>query len=291
MMSLRQFDRRHAWLLCCLVLQLQWVSGAADAASSDCDPGLKPSGGNELGYVDRGDRCEGLYAQEVSGGALEIASITTNFANYKFAPAVPLRLEWPALGAAEVSVRSSGLRRKLYYRMDARRPANPPVYSWSPDILARLDLSRDEIGLLAWTQHTLAGVTRRVYLPLKVTAQAAAVEPPGGEQQGHLEAYRIVLVSTVELQEVYVTLRTVERDGRLGKSIRSNSGLDHGFYPADRPITFRIPFSELPRTSTGLFSLSVGAEVKNGEPRIAPEIIFFHSSAKKKAPAGTGGQP
>lgn len=291
MKSKGHFDCRHAWLLCLLVLQPQWVSAAADVASGNCDPGLKPSGGNELGYADRGDRCEGIYAQEVSGGALEIASITVNFGNYKFAREVPLLLEWPALDADEVHVRSSGLRRKLYYRMDTRRPAKPPIYSWSSDILARLDLSRDEIGLLAWTQQTVAGAKRRVYLPLNVTPKAVALEPPGRDKQGYLEAYKIVLVSTVELQEVYVTLRRVEPDGRLGKPIRSNSRLDQGFYPAERPITFRIPFSELPGTSTGLFSLSVGAELKNGEPRIAPEIIFFHSSPGKTTSGRVKGQP
>src|SRR5262245_38635827 len=175
-------DRRHAWLLCLLLLQPQWVS-AADVANGNCDPGLKPSGGNELGYADRGDRCEGIYAQEVSGGALEIASITVNFVNYKFAREAPLLLEWPPLDAAEVRVRSSGLRRRLYYRMDARRAAKPPIYSWSSDMLARLELSRDEIGLLAWTQQTVAGVTRRIYLPLNVTPKAVAAAPPEREKQ------------------------------------------------------------------------------------------------------------
>ena len=289
-MTLRQ-DRnpRFPWLRRFLALQAQWLLASTFLADPICDPGLKPAGEREIAYSERGDRCEGVYIREVSGGALEIVSLATTSPNYKIARDVPLLIEWPAFGGAPVHVRSSGLRRNLYYRMDALRPATPSSYRWPSDVLSRLDLSRDDIGLLAWTDGPVSGAARSVYLPVRVTQEAPVPANPSDRQkQGSLEEYRVVLVSSVELQEVYVTLRGVENDGRPGKPIRSSSKLDQGFYPAHRPILIRIPFSELANAKTGLFALAVGAELKNGEPRIAPEIYFVHTEAGRPPPGQAG---
>ena len=284
MNNMRNVERRGAWLLFILVLALHAARGAANAAAGNCDPGLQPAGAVEIAYAERGDRCEGVYAQEVAGGTLEIASLTVDSANYKFSREVPLLLRWPAIDAAEVQLRASGLRRKLYYRMDARRSAQPPTYRWPSEVLARLDLSRDEIGLLAWTERNVGRAKRRVYIPIDMTPATALASRSASEKP----AYKVVLLASVELQEVYVTLRSVAPDGRLGKPIRADSALDQGFYPAERPIAFEIPYSELGGASTGLFMLSIGAELKNGEPRSAPEMILYHPQSSS---ARAGGRP
>src|SRR5258707_834590 len=117
MKRIHHFVRYFPSLICLVVILSSCDCFAADLAGGACDPGLQPAGGSEVGYALRGDRCEGLYVQEVSGGTLEISSLTDNFKAYKFAKDVPLLLEWPALGVAQVQVRASSLKRKLYYRM------------------------------------------------------------------------------------------------------------------------------------------------------------------------------
>src|SRR5882672_11405890 len=118
MKAINYSDRRCAWLMCLPFMLASSLCIAADLANGACDPGLQPAGGSEVGYAVRGDRCEGLYVQEVSGGTLEVASLTENFKGYKFAKDKPLLVEWPAPGDAQVQVRASSLKRKLYYRMD-----------------------------------------------------------------------------------------------------------------------------------------------------------------------------
>jgi len=277
--------RHCAWLICMVVIPVSSRCIAAEPRSGNCDPGLQPAGGSEIGYALRGDRCEGLYIQEVSGGALEIVSLTEDFKTYKFAKDKPLLLEWTALGDAPVQVRASSLKRKLYYRMDTLRSQKPPGYTWPPDILSQLELGRNEIGLLAWTEQPVAGGKRKIFLPLRVTPQ----ESPAHPQQA-LESYKIVLMSSVELQEVYVTLCPLDSNCKPGKPIRTSQRLDVGWYPAQKPIEFRIPYSELRGAPDGLYSLSVGAELKNGDPRIARELCFFHPNGGSPLPKDLGGK-
>ena len=273
-----------AWLICLMGISSPCIN--ANLGDVKCDPGLQPAGGNEVGYALRGERCEGLYVQEVSGGTLEVVSFTENFKAYKSSNDKPLLLEWPALGDTQVQVRACSLRRKLYYRMDTLRAQKPPSYLWPSDILSRLELRRDEIGLLAWTEQPLATGRRTIHLPVRVTPQ----ESPASAQQNAVESYRVVLLSNVELQEVYITLCPLDSNGRPGKPIRKSSKLDYGFYPADRPITLHISFSELNGAPDGLYSLSVGAELKNGNPKNAAEVCFFHPRGTPRRQVD-GGKP
>src|SRR5438105_1489505 len=118
--------------LCCCTLWPTRLSAAIPTANC-CDPGLKPAGRSDLRYEVRDDRCEGLYLEEVAGGALEVVSFTSDFRNYPFAREKPVLLEWAEWGEREVRVRASGLRRKLYYRMDTVRPAKSSRYTWPAD--------------------------------------------------------------------------------------------------------------------------------------------------------------
>ena len=256
---------------------------AGDISGQNCDPGLQAAGGTEVAYRPRGDRCEGLYVQEVAGGTLQIVSLTASFKTYKFEKDKPLLLEWPVVGDAQVQVRASSLKRKLYYRMDMLRSQKPPGYTWPSDVLSRLQLGRDEIGLLAWTDQPVAGGKRRTYLPLRVTPQGSPTPPD-------VESYTVVLMSSVGLQAVYVTLCPVDSDGKPAKPIRKDSKLV-GYHPAERPILLPILFSELTGAPSGLYSLSVGAEASNGDPRKAPEICFFHPRAGHPWPKENGGKP
>jgi hypothetical protein len=92
------------------------------------------------------------------------------------------------------------------------------------------------------------------------------------------------------LDEVSVTLCPLDANGMPGKPIRKGMNLDIGWYPADQPISFPIYFSELKGAANGLYSLSVGAELKNGRPRNAAEVCFFHPSGGSGA-QGDGGKP
>src|SRR5512138_2337874 len=98
MKGINHFGPPSAWLICLAVMQVWLPCFAAEQRNSNCDPGLQPAGGSEVGYAARGDRCEGLYVQEVSGGTLEVVSLTGSFKAYKFAKDMPVFLEWATVG-------------------------------------------------------------------------------------------------------------------------------------------------------------------------------------------------
>jgi hypothetical protein len=70
---------------------------------------------------------------------------------------------------AQIRLRGVGLRQRLYYQMDAVRPAGATSYTWNTGVLASLNLKPSELGLLAWVSTQVGTRTRDVYLPLGIS--------------------------------------------------------------------------------------------------------------------------
>lgn len=78
----------------CLFVLL-WASQVQPVrAANPCDPGLIQDKSNPYGYRLRGDRCEGIYVQEVSCAPLTIASWTESFDDYNLSSGAALMIEW-----------------------------------------------------------------------------------------------------------------------------------------------------------------------------------------------------
>jgi len=84
------------WILC--------LSGPAGAASF-CDPGLPADTKSPLSYQMRGDRCEGLYAQQVSSVSVEVRSLIASFGPFDPATDKELVLSWTEPPGAQGTVR------------------------------------------------------------------------------------------------------------------------------------------------------------------------------------------
>jgi hypothetical protein len=68
-----------------------------DAAQiADCDKQLEQPVSNPNGYRLRGDRCEGVFVQEVAGTPLVIASFTARFDQYDVRAVQSLDIGWSA---------------------------------------------------------------------------------------------------------------------------------------------------------------------------------------------------
>jgi hypothetical protein len=238
--------------------------GPVSAQAVPCDPSLEPSAADPWGYRARGDRCEGIYAQPVAGTPLIVASFTERFDGFDPDSTASLVLRWPATGSGEVRVRAVALRRRLYYRMDATRPATTGAWEWPTDLLAALELGRSELAVVAWTQRLAGDRERDIHLPLRIGDGAA------GEA---LTAYALVVVPQVELTEVYVTVSRMDGDGRPVDFLRDESPLGYGYYPADRPIEIPIARPEEP----GLYRVQIGARIRAGGS-LAGELWFERAS-------------
>jgi hypothetical protein len=244
---------------------LAWVPLVVSRAASQespCDKGLEGLARGPLGYTWRGDRCEGMYTQQVAGADLWLASLTQSFEDYDLTSDRPLVVEWAAPDSGTVRLRAQGLKHDLYYRMDAARPAATHSYRWPSDLLAAQHISRDDIGVLGWTSRLVNGVQRQVFVPLRVTQRRAAA---AGD-------YDVLLFPGVELQEVYVSLAALGPDGRAEKTIQSGKPLGYGPYQADTPLGIRLP--KLP--APGIYRAEISAEIATGGPT-SVVFWFYHA--------------
>lgn len=233
------------------------------SAQGNCDPSLTKLSSGPLGYRDRGDRCEGVYIKEVGSTTLQVGSFTEFFEAYNLKSGKPLIIEWDKPPAASrVRLRAQGLKRRLYYRMDAYRPAGNLSYSWPTNILSPLNILKSDIGLTGTFPYDLGQVKREIYIPLRIRQEEKAV--PRGD-------YNLVLLPGVELKEVFISLTLLGADGRPGSLIRDGGKLGYGYYPAERGI--EIPISGL--KDAGIYFLEIGAELRNGGLSTL-ELWFYH---------------
>ena len=267
-------SRPRAGLRLCQGLRLAFIVGAlcvgavllllqyparADPAGP-CDHNLTPLPTGPLGYRLRGERCEGLYVAEVSGSAILVAAWTMAFDDFESAKVDNVVLAWDAPdGAGPVHLRAQGLRRRLYYRMDAVRPAGNADFIWPANVLGELQLARKDLGVLASTLTTVGGVPRNVLLPLRISGGAAT--PRRAE-------YELVLVPGTEFGEVYLSLEQV---GTSPSVLRHEEALGYGYYPANRPL--RIPVEGL--SAKGFYRLTVAATLKSGGTATS-ELWLYH---------------
>lgn len=228
-----------------VLLALAWLSHGNAVARQNCDPNLKVDRNDPLGYGPRGDRCEGVFLDKVSG-TIRIASL--HFPKGDFEPRVgtTARLEWSLPPASQVQVQAVSLRPRLFYRMDAVRPGIATFYGWPTDFAARVQLKSNEIGFLSWADVKIGSRTEQVFSPISLGGRS-------GETQ-------IVLVPEAQLAELYYSLIKLDAQGRAEASIVSDQPLKRGTYPAGQPVTIRLPALESQR----IYRLEIAAPQKNG---------------------------
>jgi hypothetical protein len=193
---------------------------------------------------------------------LRIASLTEFFEDYDLAGDLPLLVEWEPVGADQIRLRAQSLRPRLYYRMDGVQPMGAASYTWTPNILSALRVTRQDLGIVGWTQLPVGTTERFVYVPLRIRQQ---------QDRERSTTYQLVLVPGRELDRVYVTLARVDENGNLVAFIRQAEELGYGYYPAGRGIPIAITRLGAPR----LYYLEVGATILGGGSTTL-ELWFFH---------------
>ena len=230
------------------------------AQTSSCDPQLIQPRTNQYGYRQRGDRCEGIYVQQVGGTPLTISSWTESFEAYDLASGRPLTMEWDASENTVVNLRAEALRHRLYFRMDAARPPGSGSYTWNSDLLAAIGIAKPELGVVGTTHLPGPHPERQIYLPLRIAQKAKPLRTG---------AYKLVVVPGAEAKELYLTVVLDDATGR--KPFKNGEPLGYGYYPADRPV--EIPISGLP--APGIYRVEVGATLRNGMVATA-QFWFYH---------------
>lgn len=246
------------WSLAVLALAATLAGGTPDAvaaeadARSHCDPSLAPSSNYPFKYVDRGNRCEGVYIRLVGSSSLTMLSFTAAFGAFDPKAGRPLSIGWvPPPNASDVVLRALTTRQHLYYRMDTRVHAGETRYLWPTDVLAAMNLGRVDIGLVGWTRQMVGGTEQEVLLPLS----ASPGDPPASPK-----AYTLLVQSAAQLSELFVTVTRLAADGGAERPVQPARELGYGYYPADDAI--EIPL-EVP-VERGVYAVQLGAKLRSG---------------------------
>jgi hypothetical protein len=239
------------------VLELAATLAAATsiaATQSLCDPSLAPSINYPFKYINRGDRCEGVYIQLVGSTTLTMLSFTASFGEFDPKTGEPLAIGWPPPpNASDVQLRALTTRPHLYYRMDTRVRADKTGYRWPTDVLAAVGLRRADIGLMGWTQLVVGGSGQEVLLPLSAS-QGNPLSSTGKR------AYTLVVQPAAQLSELYITVTRLASDGAAERVVQPTRELGYGYYPADNVIEIPI---EAP-TQRGVYAVQLGAKLRSG---------------------------
>ena len=237
----------------------------------ECDSLVRTQASDPLRYRQRGDRCEGVYGENVSGSSqLRVVSLVESFETFDDTSSLPLRIDWTPPGGAAVLLRASAIRTGLYYRMETTRPIAETHYAWPSDVRRPLRIGRADIGLTGSTTVTRGGSPQDVFIPLRVSQRRPPVRS---------SSYRLTVMPSVGLSEVYVTVASAGPDGRPARYLQRDEKLGYGFYPAERPIEVRLPTL----TERGVYFVGISA-TREGGGGATRNILLYHSGTAPVSP-------
>lgn len=230
-----------------------------------CDAELLHAPKSSTSYQVRGDRCEGIYAQQVSTVSVDLRSFVKGFGKFNPETQSSLELTWkpPAGIVQDARLRAFSLKSRIYYRMDTAQPAVKGSYLWPTQILSGEKLGSDDLGILAWIEVPgPSGKARQVYLPLRAgTSQT-------------LDGYEVTLVPSKKLKKMFLTVIQTDEKGNSHKKLLADKdvGGEFAFYPSNEPTVISTGKLGAP----GYYRLQIKAVAAAGDA-VTKEIDFYHS--------------
>lgn len=233
-------------------------------AESFCDPSIPQSKAGATTYRMRGDRCEGIFAQQVSSPHLEIRSLVGSFPSFDPQKDSELVLAWktPPGNKAYVQLRAFSFKPGTYYRMDTRVNPDRSNFHWPTDVLNAEGLSRMDLGLLAWTEISEPeGAKSIVYLPLSTGTGVSKTR----------EGYTVTFFPSTRLSEVHVKISRLAGQDK-GPSVIRDYKLIDDYYAPSEPASF----STGKLGPAGFYRITITALPKAGNP-ILQNFDLYHS--------------
>jgi hypothetical protein len=233
------------------------------ASAPQCDPLIDVAATRPDSYKERGDRCEGVYEQKVSGGTgLRVASLTDSSPRFDLAPGDAVHLSWATDGSASVRLRALSLRFHHYYRMDSTRPAGTSAWVWPADVLGQHKLTSREIGVVGIVRRQFADGARDVFVPIRMAKNAAP--PPG-------RPYTLVVRPDANLRQLFLTVSRLKADGTPDVALTADEDLKQGPYPARAGVAVHLP----PLPKPGYYSVELAGVTESSQP-VTLELTFYH---------------
>jgi len=243
-----------------------FLAAAPQGPASFCDPNLVKDTKSSMSYQMRGDRCEGIYAQQVGTVSLDLRSFVKGAGSFDPEHDRQIVLAWkaPKDVTGDVKLRAFSLKPRTYFRMDTAKPAGGGSYDWPSDFLASADLGGKDVGVLAWlTLPGPAGRNREIYLPIRAKSTKLS------------DDYELTLVPSKKLKKVLISLSQTNEQGGVSKVVFSNKevGGEFPYFPSNEPTVISTGKIE----SAGYYHLEIKATAASGDSVIS-EIDFYHSA-------------
>ena len=248
----------------------QSISEEQNISEKHCDPELISSvdEGNPDRYKQRGDKCEGIYVQSVSGTATGLSPIafTQSFENYDLNSDSPLILKWLNSREEEtmhIRIRAQSLKPKVYYRMDTNQNRDNS-YEWELDFLKNYEILRNNLSIFAWTLINVNGNEEKVYLPLQIEQL----------DNRNSDEYLLDILPSADLGKIFFSLDFFDNNKNSISSVKAKEEYDISF-PAGQIFPISIFKEDL--VKEGIYLAKIEAELANGRPTIL-DFWFYHSS-------------
>jgi hypothetical protein len=233
---------------------------------AQCDPELtaRTNPKNRDRYSQRGDRCEGVYLEQVSGtiGDLLIASLTASRTRLSSWPSAgPLTLRWNPVAESDVHIQAFPIVPRKFFRLDVVKKFIK-AYVWDTSLVEKY-LAPAETGIVAWTSVAVNGAPARLYLPVAFG------------DVSDLGLYRLTLISPIDLSEIYLTITSIVPSE---KPVCTRVPQKFASYPADQKIEINLP--QLPKP--GRYRVEVIGDRKDlGSVGTPPFFIEYARSREK----------
>ncbi|HEV8513628.1 MAG TPA: hypothetical protein VGQ59_10135 [Cyclobacteriaceae bacterium] len=205
---------------------------------------------DSLHYKPRGNKCEGLFRCHVGSNEERISII--NFSTGK----LHYDLQHPGVISLissvpdkVIKVEAHPVSLSTFYRMDATLNSNQPLEWRVNDILAKINLHHNNLGVFGCIENSRS----RVYVPVVIA---------GGDNALHL-----VLRSSVKVNDVRWQYKKVDQNGSRQYVVPNNSSLGD-FFP-NTPI--KIPIDP---TLKGTYELQIVA-ISSGSLDQIPETYII----------------
>ena len=237
---------------------------AAVNVQAACDSLVRTRATDPLHYRQRGDRCEGLYGQDVSGSSsLLVTSLVESFEAIDDTSSRPLLVEWTAPGKRAVTLRARSLKSGLFYRMDTQ-PIAASAYRWPPDVLHALAITNADVGVTGTTDSIMGGVRREILVPLRIGHRS---------RPARAARYRMTVWPSVELSTVFLTVARAGANAQPVTYLQQDKDLAYGYYPAERGIDVRLPAL----AERGIYVVRIAATLKRGGSATST-VLLYHAS-------------
>lgn len=158
-----------------IVTSLGLLLIAGEAYAQQCER-LPPAPGAAGYQLRRGsDRCEGIYISPVSGGGLQLVSLTFGRIAYEPDRDPTLFIQAPRTASAGLQLQGMGVPIGLYYRLDAALSEGRDFQLPLTAVIKPNRIVAGDLGLLAYRD---AGGGRRVFVPVQVATDPKKFQTP-----------------------------------------------------------------------------------------------------------------